>query len=48
MLQTLKPKYVIVYGRMPSEIFDKYKETTTFINFPSDLQAFFDSKKDGD
>lgn len=45
MLNKLKPKYVVVYGRMPSDIFQKYKEATTFINFQSDLQNFYDEKK---
>ena len=46
MLEILKPKYVIVYGRMPDEIFGKYKELTTFINFSSDIQTFYDKKKE--
>lgn len=46
MIEKLKPKYVIVYGRMPEEIFGKYNRLTTFINFPSDLQAYFDTKKE--
>lgn len=44
MLNQLKPKYVVVYGRMPPDIFDKYKGITTFINFKSDLQTFYDEK----
>lgn len=47
MLKILKPKYVIVYGRMPDEIFGKYKDSTIFINFPSDIQTFYDKKKEG-
>ncbi len=47
MLKALKPKYVIVYGRMPDDIFGPYKESTTFINFESETQIFFNSKKEG-
>ncbi len=46
MLEKLRPKYVIVYGRMPDEIFDPYKSMTTFINFESDLQVYFDKRKE--
>lgn len=46
MIERLKPKYVLVYGRMPEEIFGKYKKITTFINFPSELQMYFNSKKE--
>lgn len=33
MLKVLTPKYVIVYGSMPPDIFDEYKLLTTFIRF---------------
>lgn len=46
MLNTLKPKYVVVYGRMPNDIFEPYKHLTTFINFESDLQKYFNGKKE--
>ena len=45
MLDKLKPKYVIVYGRMPDEIFGPYKSKTQFLNFESDLQIYFDNRK---
>ena len=48
MLERLRPRYVIVYGRMPDDIFGPYKSTTTFINFQSDLQARFDERKGTD
>ncbi len=46
MFERLKPKYVIVYGRMPDEIFNPYKSLTTFIHFESDLQTFFNKRKE--
>lgn len=46
MLQKLKPKYVVVYGRMPDEIFGPYKSKTEFIHFDSDLQNYFNSRKE--
>ena len=45
MLRTLKPRIVIVYGRMPDDIFEPYKSMATFINFSSDLQKYFDEKE---
>ena len=45
MLKTLHPKYVIVYGRMPDDIFERYYKLTTFINFKSRIQEFFDDKR---
>lgn len=46
MLETLKPKYVIVYGRMPNDIFGPYVSMTKFINFESDIQIYFDKRKE--
>ncbi len=48
MLERLKPKYVIVYGRMPEEIFGLYKSKTQFIHFDSDLQNYFNKRKAAD
>lgn len=48
MLQKLKPIYVIVYGRMPKEIFEPYMNKTHFIHFDSDLQNYFNSRKKND
>ena len=45
MLERLKPKYVVVYGRMPKEIFNPYLKLTTFINYPSDIQRFYGGRK---
>ena len=45
MLKKLQPKYVIVYGRMPDELFSPYKTLTKFIHFDSDLQNFFNEWK---
>ena len=45
MLKRLKPKYVIVYGRMPDEIFGPYKSLTNFIQFESDLQKFYSKER---
>lgn len=44
MLKELAPKYVIVYGRMPEDIFGPYKNVTNFIHFQSDLQKYYDAK----
>ena len=44
MLKKLQPKYVVVYGRMPDEIFSPYKASTKFIHFESDLQNFFNKR----
>lgn len=33
MLSTLTPQVVLVYGSMPSDIFDEFKESTKFIRF---------------
>jgi len=33
MLTELNPKVVVVYGRMPDQVFGKYKSYTKFINF---------------
>lgn len=46
MIKELQPKFVIVYGRMPNEIFGPCKCMTTFINFKSDLQGYFDNRKE--
>lgn len=46
MLERLKPKYVIVYGRMPDEIFAPYKTVTKFINFKSDLETYFNKREE--
>ena len=46
MLERLKPEYVIVYGRMPDEIFDPYKSATKFLHYESDLQIYFNKKKE--
>lgn len=46
MLKKLKPKYVIVYGRMPDEIFGQYKSMTQFVHFDSDLQNYFNGRKE--
>ena len=43
MIKALEPKIVIVYGRMPEEIFAPYKAATTFINFKSDLQKYYET-----
>ncbi|MCF0107857.1 MAG: DUF4417 domain-containing protein [Bacilli bacterium] len=48
MLERLKPKYVIVYGGMPDEIFGPYKSKTQFIHFDSDLQNYFNKRKAAD
>ena len=48
MLERLKPKYVIVYGRMPDVIFGQYKSKTQFIHFDSDLQNYFNKRKAAD
>lgn len=45
MLERLQPKYVIVYGRMPDDIFSPYKNLTKFIHFESDIQSFFNERK---
>ncbi len=37
MLNKLQPKTVIVYGRMPNEVFDKFKNKTKFIHFESEF-----------
>lgn len=41
MLERLTPRYVVVYGRMPNEIFKPYEGVTKFINFESDIQKYF-------
>jgi hypothetical protein len=46
MLERLAPKYVLVYGRMPDDIFGAYKSAAKFIHFESDLQKRFDSQKE--
>ncbi|HBE98615.1 MAG TPA: hypothetical protein DDW18_00985 [Firmicutes bacterium] len=46
MLERLKPKYVIVYGRMPEEIFAPYKAVAKFINFKSDLETYFSKREE--
>lgn len=49
MLERLRPQYVIVYGRMPDEIFKPYLSSTRFIHFESDIQTYFENrKKEGD
>ncbi len=45
MLKDLAPKYVVVYGRMPEDIFGPYKNATKFIHFQSDLQKYYDTKE---
>lgn len=45
MLERLEPKYVVVYGRMPDEIFGPHKDKTKFINFPSEIEVFHRKKK---
>lgn len=34
MLDELNPKSVLVYGRMPDNIFTEFKHRTQFINYP--------------
>lgn len=46
MLERLAPKYIVVYGRMPDDIFGKYKSKAIFINFESDIEKRFASKKE--
>ena len=41
MLKRLRPKYVVVYGRMPGDIFNRCKGKTIFLHFPSDLEKRF-------
>lgn len=38
MLNRLQPKAVIVYGRFPKIVFDKYKNRTKFIPFKSEFE----------
>lgn len=44
MLEKLRPKYVVVYGRMPDDIFGPYMNQTTFIHFQSEIQSYFDKR----
>ena len=46
MLERLAPKYVVVYGRMPDEIFGPYLSKTRFVHFESELQKYYDSEKE--
>ena len=34
MLQTLRPRVVLVYGAMPKEIFSQYSSATQFVHYP--------------
>ena len=34
MLNDLKPEVVLVYGAMPPSVFDEFKHTTKFVNYP--------------
>ena len=34
MLQTLRPKVVLVYGSMPNKVFAQYSKATRFIHYP--------------
>lgn len=45
MLETLKPKYVLVYGRMAKEIFCQYEKNIKFISFESEVQNSYDKRK---
>ncbi len=45
MLRELSPSAVIVYGRMPEDIFGPYKHLTHFVHFESDIQLFFDRRR---
>ena len=38
MLNKLQPRVVIVYGRFPKEVFDKFKNRTHFIHFDSEYE----------
>ena len=42
MLKTLLPKVVLVYGNLPAQIFDKYKDQTTFIAYKDWLSNDFE------
>jgi hypothetical protein len=46
MLERLKPKHVIVYGRMPDKIFGPYKSMANFLHFESDLQKYFSQRQE--
>lgn len=48
MLERLAPKYVVVYGRMPEDIFGPHKSLTKFLHFDSEIQCYFDEKNRGD
>ena len=39
MIDYLSPEVVIVYGRMPSDIFDEFKDKTKFINYISYIES---------
>ncbi|MBR4693625.1 MAG: DUF4417 domain-containing protein [Bacilli bacterium] len=38
MINRLQPKVVIVYGRFPNEVFEKFKDRTKFIHFSSEYE----------
>lgn len=46
MLERLKPKHVIIYGRMPDKIFGPYKSMANFLHFESDLQKYFSQRQE--
>ena len=46
MLETLEPETVLVYGAMPEDIFDDYRNCTEFIKYP-DWTTYIRSEKNG-
>ncbi|MBR1729372.1 MAG: DUF4417 domain-containing protein [Selenomonadaceae bacterium] len=44
MMKTLTPKNLIVYGSAPEEIFDRYKNNTNIIQFPSQISKIYANK----
>ena len=45
MLEKLEPRIVLVYGRMPDEIFGPYLDNYKFVRYPSDFEM---SRKKGE
>lgn len=47
MIETLRPKAVLVHGYMPKEIFEDYLHKTTFYRYKSEIESIHDKEPYG-